>query len=73
MSTESIGPTGKFPHGKIAPNDGGELNVSVGTVGDKVEVQFGTWVNWLGMTADQARTLAAGLVEAAAEIEGKRK
>lgn len=65
MSTESIGPANKVSDGKLA--------FGMRRNGKVVELHFGTWVNWIDFDATSARNLAAALIEAADEIDGKRK
>lgn len=68
---EQIGPTGKFPQGKKSEHDQGELAVAIGTDKKKgiIQIEFGTSVTWLGLTADDARALAQQLLERADDLE----
>jgi hypothetical protein len=52
------GATGKFPEGKLVPNDEGEVRLIVGHFRDKVIVDFGTPVKWFAMEPEQAIELA---------------
>ena len=52
---ETLGATGRFPRGKLSPDDEGELNLSVGVRGDTVMVDFGKSVRSIGM--DKASAL----------------
>lgn len=60
-----VGPTGKFPHGRLNDSDRGELAAGLTIRGDKLVMTFGTSVTFLAMTADQAEHLARLLVERA--------
>ena len=52
------GATGRFPEGKLNPAYEGEIQFEVGNIRDKVFVDFGKEVAWIGMDADQAEELA---------------
>lgn len=59
-----FGPTGKFPRGKLGPDDDGELQFGVahdsrGTV----IINFGKPVEWVGMPATTAITMARALLK----------
>lgn len=66
-----FGSTGRFPRGHLDETDEGELVIGVAT--DKrtatVVVSFGARVAWVGMSPDQARALAAVLIQRAEEAE----
>lgn len=68
---EQIGPTGKYPQGKVTEHDQGGLAVAIGT--DKkrgiIQIEFGTSLTWLGLTADDARAFANQLLERADDLE----
>lgn len=64
-SSAAFGPTGRYPEGKIAPNDEGEIRFGVARDGDKVLVDFGTPVHSIGMTRDQARDFGVLLIRRA--------
>lgn len=59
----SLGPTGRFPLGKIAEEDAGETAMAVGHTKGKVFLNFGKPMSWIGFTPSQARQLAAHLME----------
>ncbi len=69
-----LGPTGKFPQGKLDEDDMGELNIRVSTdrARDIVEIVFGTSVTWLGMLAGDARVLALALLKCADALEERK-
>lgn len=60
-----LGRTGKFPRGKINNNDEGELLIAIGTDKDKVIIEFGDPVKWMGMYSEQAIAMAETLLECA--------
>lgn len=51
-----IGPTGKFPEGKLTPHDEGQVQFMVGHTKDKrkVVLDFGNPISWIGMSAQEA-------------------
>lgn len=71
MKDLPIGPTGRYPQGKIHPDDAGELTLAVAADPhtQRVMVSFGCPVGWLGLTPREARALAALLLEKAKELE----
>lgn len=68
---ELIGPTGKFPAGKIHPTDAGEIAFSVSVKSGKIIVAFGAPVAWIGLSTDQADALADLLRQRATQIRYK--
>lgn len=57
-----IGPTGRFPRGKMHPSDTGEIVIAVGhTAAGKVVVEFGTEISWLGLDPTDAIVMALEL------------
>lgn len=58
-----LGATGKFPDGKLNQSDEGEIMVGITSVEDRVIVQFGKPVSWIGFTKEQAKDLAASLIK----------
>lgn len=60
--TAGIGPTGRFPEGKLNDADRGELKAALGVEGDKLVLHFGTPVPWVAMTRAEALALAGALV-----------
>ena len=64
--TPEAGATGKFPDGKLTSEDKGEIAIKVGTVGDKVVMDFGKLpINWIGFSPDEAYALGRILFEKA--------
>ena len=62
-----LGPTGRFPEGKIVPEDKGEIRFAVGVVKGKIVIDFGSSVHSVGMNRDQALGLAELLIQRARE------
>lgn len=65
-----LGPTGRFPKGKLDSTDEGELRFAVAHRDGKVIVDFGSPVVWIGLDASDARQLAEILLRHAALAEG---
>lgn len=53
-----LGSTGRFPQGRLTPQDEGELMFAVGHKNGKVVVDFGKPVSWIGFEPEQAIQLA---------------
>jgi hypothetical protein len=64
-----LGPTGKFPSGKLSEIDEGELRFAVGGYHGKVILNFGAPVHSAGFTPKQARELALALRKWANRVE----
>lgn len=56
-----LGPTGRFPDGKLTENDEGELVFTVGVLKRKVVISFGSPVASIGLSPSQAVALAKSL------------
>lgn len=67
LAKRLVGPTGKFPGGKIGPDDDGELMIAVSHKGGKVIINFGVAVEWVGMTPEEAKFVADALTTKALE------
>lgn len=66
---ERLGPTGKFPDGKLNPTDRGEIAIAVGAEQGNVVLNFGVPTIWIGLPPTQAREVAAMMVKHADSIE----
>lgn len=66
-----FGATGQYPMGKLNQSDEGEIRFGVAHTQDKVILNFGTPVAWIGFDADQADEIARLLTEHAAAIRSK--
>ncbi|HXB11189.1 MAG TPA: hypothetical protein VNZ45_04330 [Bacteroidia bacterium] len=64
-----FGATGKFPQGKLDPNDEGELSFGIGNDGKLVHVNFGKPVIWFALEPDDAIRIGNGLIEQAKAIK----
>lgn len=51
---EQLGPTGRFPEGRLNGNDEGEIRFAIRSCGGKLIMDFGTPVAWIGMGRSQA-------------------
>ena len=63
-----LGATGRFPLGKITEKDEGELAFRIGAKDDRVVIDFGAPVAWVGLTPDQADQIADSLKDKAAAL-----
>ena len=68
---KELGPTGRFPGGKLTSNDEGEIALAVGVLKGKVVVNFGTPIASLGMSPAQAEQLAITLIRRAGQARGE--
>lgn len=65
---KGFGETNNFPEGKITKADEGEIKFGVTLKDEKVIINFGKPVVWLGMTRDQAEELGRLLIDKAKGI-----
>jgi hypothetical protein len=65
------GPIGAYPDGMLTKQDEGSIQFAVGEAGDRVIIDFGSPVTWVGMTAQQAMDLAASLMSQARKTARK--
>lgn len=49
-----VGPTGRFPDGKLSEHDNGEIAIAIGSEKGCVCLEFGVHIRSLGMTPEQA-------------------
>jgi len=64
-----FGETKNFPEGKLTEHDEGEIQFGVTTKDEKVILNFGKPVAWMGMTRDQAEELGRLLIDRAKGIQ----
>lgn len=64
-----IGPTGIFPAGKLDKTDEGELNISVYVLKDRIIMQFGKPIKWLGLDKPSAIAFVDILKKKIGELE----
>ena len=69
--TEKIGPTGKYPNGKMHPGDNGELIIGISGIDDHVVIKFGIALEMIGMTPNQAIDIAYALIDIATKMKKK--
>lgn len=62
-TASSLGATGNFPDGKLNENDEGEIMVGITSAEDRVILNFGKPVHWIGFTKDQAKQIAESLLK----------
>lgn len=74
MGNGEIGPTGKFPHGKLGPDDEGGLNIGIAIdeTNGRVVVDFGKLIEWIGMLPDDAIKIGNSLISKANKIKEKK-
>lgn len=65
---QNLGATGNFPLGKLSEDDEGELRLAIGHTPEKVLLNFGKPVAWIGFAPDEAEEIANLLKEHAAAI-----
>ena len=63
-----LGPTGKFPRGKLDKTDEGALRLAVHQYNGTVRVDFGSSVRWFALPPRDALKFATLLVEHAEEL-----
>jgi hypothetical protein len=68
---EKLGPTGKFPDGKLTKHDDGEIAFAVFNKEGKVIIDFNSPVHWLGMEPKQAVELGNLLIKHGREAAGR--
>jgi hypothetical protein len=71
---DGLGATGRFPQGQLNPDDEGEIRVAVAAdpKQQKVIIDFGKRVAWIGFDAAQATELGELLIAKAMECRGIR-
>jgi hypothetical protein len=67
-TTGFIGSTGDFPKGQITMDDEGAIQFALKPEDGKLVIDFGTPVQWVGMTPQEACDLAGSLVKMARAI-----
>lgn len=59
----SLGATGSFPEGKLDASDEGELRLAVSSGNGLIRIDFGKPTAWVAFPANQAKELAALLMQ----------
>ena len=72
VTTGFKGALGEFPKGKLNKDDEGAIQFAIGAEGDKVILDFGTSVHWVGMTPQEAADLGSLLLKRAREVARKK-
>jgi len=67
-----IGPTGKFPRGKLNAQDDGEINILVHHTQTHVVLEFNSPVKWTAFDPDYADHVADVLKKHAAEVRAEQ-
>lgn len=67
---KSIGATGQFPHGRVGPDDLGELKSTCYVRNGKLILDFGKELAWIAMTKGEAMTMAVGLFKMTEKLPG---
>lgn len=67
-----VGATGVFPEGQLTETDEGSIQFRIGRKKNKVVLDFGTAVTWLGMGPQQAISMAELLIIQARKIAKKQ-
>ena len=65
---DALGPTGRFPGGKLTDTDKGEVVFEVVRFKNKVIVNFGTPLMYIGMSPKEARRFGSLLIQKANAI-----
>lgn len=58
-----LGATGAFPEGKLNATDEGEIRMAVSSANGFVRIDFGKPIAWVSFSANQAKELAAILMQ----------
>jgi hypothetical protein len=66
---DMVGPTGKFPRGKLNEADEGELGFSVGQEKGQVRIDFGSPITWFAMPPDLALQFATSIAKHATALK----
>lgn len=64
-----LGPTGRYPEGKLTKNDEGEIKIGIVAYKGKVVINFGKPIVSLGMNVQQTRALISMLRRRIKEIQ----
>lgn len=68
-----LGATGRFPQGKLTPQDEGEIRFAVGEKDEKVILDFGKATAWIGFEPEQAIQIAQIIQTHAYNIIAKKE
>lgn len=59
----------KYPHGKLNENDEGALTLRIGIKGNRLIIDFGKQVIWIGFTREAAIEFARLILNNAEQLE----
>lgn len=68
-----LGATGRFPQGKLTPQDEGEIQFAIGEKDGKVILDFGKATAWIGFEPEQALLIAQILQTKAYNLIAKKE
>ena len=60
MFIPKLGPTKRFPNGKIHHSDEGEIRMAIGHYEGNVVIDFGKPTTWIGLPPQQAHAALGG-------------
>jgi hypothetical protein len=63
----------KYPEGKLTESDEGELEFKIGVFEERVIMDWGKPVKWIGLRPAEARAIAASLIKNAEAAEQQLK
>lgn len=63
-----LGATNKFPNGMIDEKDKGQIKMGVTVKDDKIIVAFGTPIEWVGFTRQEAEDFANTILQRARQL-----
>lgn len=66
--TGRLGPTDRFPEGRLTESDEGEIRIAVGVEKGKIVLHFGEPTMWVGMTPEQAVEIAGLMIQKARAV-----
>lgn len=69
LNNLKLGATGKFPEGKITPEDEGEIKLLIQIHKGNIMMNFGKKIQWIGFNPDQALQIADLLIKFARRIK----
>lgn len=70
-TAKKLGATGNFTDGKLNEDDKGEIMVGIAGIEDRVVINFGKPIHWVGLTREQAIGVANSLTKHASVISTK--
>lgn len=66
-----LGSTGLFPEGKLNEDDEGEIAIAIMIINNKIIIDFGKQIHWIGFTKEQAEQIGYSLIKKASKLGGK--